>query len=116
MTELIENGNVYLAMPPLYKITSGKKEVWVYSDRKRKKIEEKWSGGKISIQRYKGLGEMNPSQLWETTMDPENRALKRVTIEDTQKADEVFSKLMGEEVPPRKRFIQTRAKEAELDV
>jgi len=113
--ELIEEGYLYIAQPPLYKMTSGKKEAWVYDDAQRKALEEEWTG-KINIQRYKGLGEMNPSQLWETTMNPENRILKRVTIEDAQKADAVFSKLMGEDVTPRKRFIQTRAREAELDI
>ncbi len=115
MKELIENGNLYMAKPPLYKITSGKKEKWVYTEKERKEIEKEW-GSNIRIQRYKGLGEMNPTQLWETTMNPENRILKKVTIDDAQKADETFTKLMGDEVPPRKRFIQTRAKEAELDI
>ncbi|MEA2020818.1 MAG: DNA gyrase subunit B [Patescibacteria group bacterium] len=115
MHELIESGNLYMAKPPLYKISSGKKEEWVYSEKERKELEKEW-GDNIRIQRYKGLGEMNPIQLWETTMNPENRILKKVTIEDAQKADETFTKLMGDEVAPRKRFIQTRAKEAELDI
>ncbi len=115
MRELIESGNLYMANPPLYKMTSGKKEKWVYTEKERKELEKEW-GGNIRIQRYKGLGEMNPTQLWETTMDPKNRILKKVTIEDAQKADDTFTKLMGDEVAPRKRFIQTRAKEAELDI
>ncbi len=115
MGELIDTGNLYVAKPPLYKITSGKREEWVYTEKERKELEKEW-GGNIHIQRYKGLGEMNPTQLWETTMNPENRILKQVTVEDAQKADETFTKLMGDDVAPRKRFIQTRAKEAELDV
>lgn len=113
--ELVDSGYLYLAQPPLYKMSSGKKEAWVYTDPERQAIAADW-GGKIVVQRYKGLGEMNPTQLWETTMNPENRVLKQITIEDGQKADAVFSKLMGDDVLPRKRFIQTHARQAELDI
>ncbi|MFW6143587.1 MAG: DNA gyrase/topoisomerase IV subunit B [Patescibacteria group bacterium] len=114
--ELIENGNVYMAQPPLYKMKAGQEERWVYTDRERAELEKEWADRKINIQRYKGLGEMNPEQLWETTMSPETRILKQVQIEDAQKADAVFSTLMGSEVAPRKRFIQSRAGQAELDI
>jgi DNA gyrase subunit B len=103
-------------MPPLYKIQSGKDTSYAYNDEEKERQVKTLSGKKISLQRYKGLGEMNPEQLWETTMNPEKRILKKVSIEDVQKADEVFSMLMGEEVPPRKRFIQTYAKTANLDI
>lgn len=120
MREVIENGYLYVAVPPLYKITTGKDEQYVYDDSEKEalveKIKKEKPGTKISIQRYKGLGEMNPEQLWETTMNPTNRMLKKVTIDDFDKADTAFDVLMGNDVPPRKRFIQTRAKLAELDI
>ena len=116
MPQIIEKGYLYVAQPPLYKITSGKEEHYVYSDDERDETTKKIAAKSISIQRYKGLGEMNPEQLWETTMNPANRVLKRVEVDDAAAADEVFNMLMGDEVPPRKKFIQTHAKYATLDV
>lgn len=116
--QVIEKGYLYIAMPPLYKITIGGKEVhYAYNDEEKENIVKLKANGKtISIQRYKGLGEMNPEQLWETTMDPEKRIMKKITIADAAEADATFSMLMGNEVPPRKRFIQTHAKLATLDI
>ncbi len=107
--ETIKNGNLYIAQPPLYAISRGKVKEFAFNDAQKEKISKKLGEG-ISIQRYKGLGEMTPTQLWETTMNPENRVLLKVNIQDAEKADEVFSMLMGDEVAPRKRFIQTHAK------
>jgi DNA gyrase subunit B len=107
-------------MPPLYKIAYGKDEQYVYSDEDKdklvKSIQDKEPNAKIGVQRYKGLGEMNPEQLWTTTMDPKTRILKKITIEDASKSDDAFSVLMGDEVAPRKKFIQSHAYLAQLDV
>lgn len=111
---VIEGGYLYIAQPPLYKIQSGKQVNYVYDDEEKEKITAKLKN--FTIQRYKGLGEMNPEQLWETTMNPTQRILKKVAVDDAQKADQVFTMLMGAEVPPRKRFIQTHAKMATLDI
>ncbi len=117
MPEIITRGYLYIALPPLYKIVAGKGETfYAYSDNERDEIIKQVGNGKITIQRYKGLGEMNPEQLWETTMDPKTRILKKVTIEDAEEADRIFTILMGEEVAPRKKFIQTHAKMATLDI
>lgn len=120
MPEIIANGHLYIAMPPLYKIWNKKTELYAFSDAERdEKVSQlkKESGNlNISIQRYKGLGEMNPEQLWETTMKPDTRVLKQVVIEDAAKADAIFTTLMGSLVPPRKKFIQSHAKLATLDV
>jgi DNA gyrase subunit B len=109
MPEVIDKGYLYMAQPPLYKLTKGKQTVWVYSDTERDR-ELKRLGGKVEVGRFKGLGEMNPEQLWETTMNPENRILLRVTIEDAAGVSDIFEKLMGSDVEPRKRFIQAHAK------
>jgi DNA gyrase subunit B len=117
MTPLIEEGHLYIAQPPLYRIEQRKNSQYVYTEEEKDSVLKKANGGKISLQRYKGLGEMNPEQLWETTMDPENRILLQVTIEDAAAADKTFDMLMGAAVPPRKRFIQTHAKSVRnLDV
>lgn len=107
--ETIKAGNLYIAQPPLYAITKGKEKVYAYNDEQKDKLVKKIGEG-VSLQRYKGLGEMRPTQLWETTMNPENRVLLKVEVADAEKADEIFSMLMGDEVGPRKRFIQTHAK------
>ncbi len=121
MRELITNGHLYIAQPPLYRIKYGKEQpVYVFSDRQKDEYLSKVSPDdrrKAEVQRYKGLGEMNPEQLWETTMNPANRIILQVTLEDAQQADETFNMLMGDHVPPRKRFIQTHAIEVRnLDV
>lgn len=108
MKPLIDLGYVFIAQPPLYKVQSGKRVEYVYSDEQLQKILEEM-GGRPTIQRYKGLGEMNPEQLWDTTMDPEHRTLLQVSLKDAMDADQVFSMLMGEEVEPRKQFIQENA-------
>jgi DNA gyrase subunit B len=117
MEPLIENGHMFIAQPPLYRIDSGKDQQYVYTEDEREQAIKKLKGKKVTLQRYKGLGEMNPDQLWDTTMNPENRTLLQVTIEDAAAADRVFDMLMGSSVPPRKRFITTHAKNVRnLDV
>ena len=112
--KLIENGNIYIAVSPLYRVRK-RGDHYVYSDKELKDLLSKITGA-TDVQRFKGLGEMNPEQLWETTMNPKTRMLKKVTIEDVVKADEIFSKLMGDEVEYRKQFIAERASEAQIDV
>ncbi len=117
MPNLIESGYVYIAMPPLFKIKQGKVTEYAYTEDEKdialKKIDTSKS---FDIQRYKGLGEMNSQQLWDTTMNPATRVLKQVNVEDALKACEIFRTLMGDEVPPRKKFIQTHAHLANLDI
>jgi DNA gyrase subunit B len=118
LPEIIKNGFLYIAQPPLYKVTQGKETRYAYSEDQKETVLKGLSGtkGSLNIQRYKGLGEMNPQQLWETTMNPENRILKQIGIVDAEEADATFTMLMGDEVPPRKHFIQSNAKMATLDV
>ncbi len=119
MKELVEQGFVYLAQPPLYLLKKGKEQAYAFNDEDRKAWIKQVAGGKedaVHIQRYKGLGEMNSEQLWETTMNPDTRTLKQVTIDSAAEADGVFSMLMGDDVPPRREFIETHAKYARLDV
>ncbi|MEK6927901.1 MAG: DNA topoisomerase (ATP-hydrolyzing) subunit B [Nanoarchaeota archaeon] len=115
LKQLIEGGNIYIAVSPLYKVRK-RSDHYVYSDDELKKILAKLGGGNINVQRFKGLGEMNAEQLWDTTMDPKHRLLNRVTIEDAAMADSVFTRLMGDDVEPRKIFIAERAKEAQIDI
>ena len=118
MKELIENRYIYIAQPPLYLLKKGSKKVYAYNEKERERITLEMSpdGKGVEVQRYKGLGEMNPEQLWETTLNPENRILKQVTIESLADADNVFSMLMGDEVPPRREFIEKNAIYAKIDV
>jgi DNA gyrase subunit B len=119
MKELVEQGYVFIAQPPLYLVKKGKEQEYAWNDEERKLHIARIGGGKdesVTTQRYKGLGEMNAEQLWETTMNPATRTLKQVTIESAAEADRVFSMLMGDEVPPRREFIETHAKYAKIDV
>ena len=115
MKELIEGGHIYIATPPLYLVKKGAKKEYAWSEDQRDLINQKF-GGSAGIQRYKGLGEMNATQLWDTTMNPEFRTLRQVTIDSLTEADRVFSMLMGDDVPPRREFIEKNAIYANIDI
>jgi DNA gyrase subunit B len=120
MRSLIEQGRMFIAAPPLYLVARGKQQQYCWTEEDRKKAVETFAKGgneaNVKIQRYKGLGEMNADQLWSTTMDPKERMLKKVDIEDAAAADRIFSMLMGSEVEPRRQFIEANAKYANVDI
>ena len=121
MRPLIENGHLYIAAPPLYRVSKGATQFqYCWNEVERQAAVDGYSvgdkGGNVKVQRYKGLGEMNAEQLWETTMDPDNRVFRKVGIDDGQEADRYFSMLMGDEIPPRREFIEANAKYARVDV
>jgi DNA gyrase subunit B len=119
MKELIEKGYVYIATPPLYQVKKGTKSEYAWNEDMRDRLIQELKGGgsesSVNVQRYKGLGEMNAEQLWETTMNPESRTLRQVTIENAAECDQIFSMLMGDDVPPRREFIEKNAKYAKID-
>ncbi|HVA97583.1 MAG TPA: toprim domain-containing protein, partial [Bacteroidia bacterium] len=121
MKELVEFGHIYIATPPLYLVKKGKEQRYCWTEEERAKNIKELAGGEgkentVAVQRYKGLGEMNAEQLWQTTLNPEFRTLRKVTIENVAEADRIFSMLMGDEVPPRREFIEKNAKYAKIDV
>jgi DNA gyrase subunit B len=119
MTALIEKGYIYIATPPLYLVKKGNNQRYCWNEEQRLAAVKELGGEKessVNIQRYKGLGEMNAEQLWDTTMNPENRTLRQVTIDSAAEADRIFSMLMGDDVPPRREFIERNAKYAKVDI